>query len=172
MQSKLLSATTIFLLVFCTLGLPFKQWGCMWNDEFSYLSIGQNTQSIKEIGRFFVHGDVRQHFAENKTKAFSKNLDVFYRPLCSIFATLQYRTTGLNIYYYHLSNYAIHALNSALIFLLLSSVITTTPALLASLYFAFHPCIAYDLHHIDYFHIFVSVFFYASFGTVSYILFE
>lgn len=150
---------SIITIIFCTLGLPFTKWHCIYNDEFSYLSVGQNVHNVKDLGQFFINGDCRSAFAENKNREHWHHLDIFYRPICSIAATIQHWAFGLEPYGYHLSNMTLHGINSALLFTLVSSVTTQATGFLAALYFGFHPIIAGDMHHIDYFHIFLSLFF-------------
>lgn len=152
-------AFAIFLFIFITLGFPFSHWWFNGCDDFHGLYLGFRTKTWRELFYFFIDGHINQdsgpsngHY--NEPTAF---FSTYYRPLYCVYLTLQYWLFGTNAYRYFLCNVFFHAFNSALLFIIFSSLITYLPALLGSLFFAFHPQIAYRFGAIVNLHYYINV---------------
>jgi hypothetical protein len=134
---------SIFLLIFCILGLPFTQWG-FFMDDFG------NIYHAKHVGwngiwQFFVEGDAEKcRFASNQIRDEGFLCGV-YRPLSFIYYLVQYTFFGTNPYAYFLVCIALHAFASVLFFLLLRIITSYLDAFLAALFFGFHPSLRYWL---------------------------
>lgn len=133
-----ISAFLIFLIIFCTLGLPFTEWGFKTDDWGNvYHSIIKNWY---DFITFFVEGNSEKVYHPCNVppcqEAFFQGL---YRPMSFIYYYIQYCFFGTNPYGYFLVSVGFHALNAVLLFLLLLSIASTGQAFVAALFFGFHP---------------------------------
>ena len=102
----------------------------LWDDELLIV----HNPAIKHISNI-------PHFFTMHFFAGSFDESQFYRPLVSIFNTLQYSVTGLKPWSWHAVNFLLHALCSLLCFFLLKDVIELEekPAFFGAVLFAVHP---------------------------------
>jgi hypothetical protein len=128
---------TLFLLIFCILGLPFTQWGFKTDDWGNvYHSI---FKSWKDFWWYFSHNSEACCNPTAQPISDQAFLQGLYRPVSFIYYYLQYCIFGYAPYGFYLVTIGFHALNSVLLFNLLLNITTYTPATIAALLFGFHP---------------------------------
>ncbi len=128
----------LFLIVFCTLGLPFTQWGFKsddWGNVYHCI-----IRQWSDFFRFFTEGNIEKFCLPSNVmppdQAFFQGL---YRPLSFIYYYLQYGIFGTAPYGFLLVTTFFHACNAVLFFNLLKLKVTRVTAFLAAAYFGFHP---------------------------------
>ncbi len=160
MNKKILIAIALFIFIFCLMALPFSGWWFNGCDDFHGLYLGFRTKTWKELLWFFIDGHINQDIGptnghQNPPTTF---FNTYYRPLYCVYLTLQYWAFGIHGYLYYLCNVFFHALNTALLFYLLSLLCALLPALIGALFFAFHPQIGYRFGAIVNLHYYINVF--------------
>lgn len=159
-QKRFFIALFFFFLVIFLLGIPFTQWWFHGADDFHALWLAHKTKIWKQLLYFFYEGHTNQGQTGPSNFIVPAGrtgfLETFYRPLYHIFHTLQYWAFGTNGYPYFFISVTIHAVNTALLFLLFSLFVPLLPASIGSLMFAFHPQIAFRFGQLVNQHYYVS----------------
>lgn len=91
--------------------------------------------------------------------------EMTYRPVVTLTYFLDYSLSGLNPFGYHITNILLHALNSVLLYTLLTLIVqgsTVLPPLFAALLFAAHPVLTEAVNGISYREDLLTFFFYIS----------
>ncbi|MHA1696364.1 MAG: hypothetical protein ACTSUG_13940 [Candidatus Helarchaeota archaeon] len=155
-NKRLSLALLIFIVVFCFLGLPFKNW---WfaggQDDYTHIyNLGYKTKnwSWQKIStHFFNDGN---HPQEINSTSYKKQsfLTTCYRPFACILNTLFYRLFNTNTYCFHLANVFIHAINAIILFFIFLYFTSFLIAFLLSLLWAFHPILGYNFSNFVQFH--------------------
>lgn len=153
-------AIALFLLIICIMAIPFTNWWFNGCDDFHGLYLGFRTKTWNDLFWFFANGHINQDIGPtnshyNPTTTF---FSTYYRPLYCVYVTLQYWAFGTNAYWYYLCNVLFHALNTALLFYLLTLTSTPLASLFGALFFAFHPQIGYRFGAIVNLHYYINVF--------------
>jgi hypothetical protein len=142
----------LFLSLFCFLGLPFTHW---WfnGDDFSGLALGKNMQTWKTFWYHFVEGNVSKYFYPSHHPSYlqygaapSGNLhffNIYYRPIQCAYFALTHWLFSFNAYSYYLVSVFIHAINTTLLWNMLTWFTKRVPALFFALLFALHPQIGF-----------------------------
>jgi hypothetical protein len=127
----------IFILIFCTLGLPFLKWGFL-HDDFGAIWHVWNLK-INEIGTFFTEASSSAFFQPTNYQFPEQSfLVVLYRPLCNVFYFIQRLFFGSTPYGYFLVTIFFHALNTIFVFRLFTIFFEMRYAIFGALYFGFH----------------------------------
>ncbi|MFA5306200.1 MAG: hypothetical protein WC365_02010 [Candidatus Babeliales bacterium] len=133
-----LLSIVLFSIVFCTLGLPFTQWGFKsddWGNIYHCI-----IRQWSDFFRFFTEGNIEKFCLPCNVmppdQAFFQGL---YRPMSFIYYYLQYSIFGRAPYGFLLVTAFFHACNTVLFFNLLRLKVTISTAFLAAAYFGFHP---------------------------------
>ncbi len=128
----------IFLLIFCTLGLPFIHWGFKTDDWGNVYHA--TTRNWSDWFGFFTEGSSEKVYHQSNLppapEAFFQGL---YRPVSFIYYAIQHALFGFAPYGYFLVTIGLHALSTVMLFLLFLSFATTVQACIAALLFGFHP---------------------------------
>jgi len=138
LSSKKTLAITLFFIIFCILGLPYTKWGFSTDDWGNIYHCIIKTWS--DMLTFFTEGNMERFChpcnAPPAEQAFFCGL---YRPVSFLYYYIQYFFWGSNPYGYYLVTVGFHALNTALLFLIFSSITTLGWSFFCSLLFGFHP---------------------------------
>ncbi|MHA1696367.1 MAG: hypothetical protein ACTSUG_13955, partial [Candidatus Helarchaeota archaeon] len=150
----------LFLIIFISFAY-FKNWWFFGADDFHKLYLGYQTKSWKDLLYFFYEGHTNQGAGPSNFIHSTERTTFFgtlYRPFHCIFFALRYWLFGAWAYPYFLLNIFFHALNTVILFNIFLWFINYIPAFLLSLFFAFHPQIAYRFGAAVNFHYYVNVF--------------
>lgn len=157
----------IFVLVFGILGIPYTLW---WfnGDDFSGIAIAYHTKTFKELLHWFIDGNISRYLYPTNNPLYVPPgqpvhyllpcFGAYYRPLYCIYLTLLYWMFGVNAYPFYLANVFFHALNTVVLFNVFANIITCLPAVIAALFFAFHPQIGYRFGAIVNLHYYIDTF--------------
>ncbi|MFH0898466.1 MAG: hypothetical protein V1855_02725 [bacterium] len=160
-SKRLLISIILFFVIFCLLGIPFTHWWFYGADDFHALFLGYKTKGWKDLLYFFYEGHTNQGAGpSNFSQPIERTsfLSTYYRPFCLIFYAIEYWIYGLRGYFYHITAVFFHAANTVILFNIFLFFTASLPALLASLFFAFHPQIAYRFGAIVNLQYYVNVF--------------
>jgi hypothetical protein len=137
-HTKLILSIILFLLIFCTLGIPFTHWGFKTDDWGNvYHCIIKNWS---DLCAFFTEGNSEKVCIPcNVTPPDQAFFQGLYRPMSFVYYYLQYCIFGTAPYGFLLVSACFHALNAVAFFNLLSLCVTASTAFLAAAYFGFHP---------------------------------
>ncbi|MFH1254459.1 MAG: hypothetical protein V1646_03445 [bacterium] len=143
---KLLLSITIFLIIFCILGLPWTYWWFNGGDDFNAIFSIYKIKNLKDLFDAMLQGNTG--YLTNPTNFITQScqpnfIAVYFRPLHVLFLTIEYWLFGTNAYLYLLTNVFFHAINTVLLFNVFLWFTNYIPALVAALLFAFHPQIAF-----------------------------
>jgi len=137
-NKKTILALSIFIFTMLILAIPYKNWGFK-TDDFGNI-FHAKIHSIKEIPNFFTEGNMERfnHPSNSNTyqQAFFSGL---FRPMSFIYYYLQYLLFGDNPYGYFFVTIMFHALNTVLLFFILSLFAPLILSYTVALFFAFHP---------------------------------
>lgn len=127
----------IIILIILSMGafLPSLNGGFLWDDEF-LITHNPAIKSLKNIPQAF-----KRNFFHG---AFETQQITFYRPVVTVFNTLQYALFGLRPFWWRLTNLLLHAANIVLCFLFFTRVlrIRPYPAFLSLMVIAVHPIVS------------------------------
>lgn len=150
----------LFWFVFILLGAQYKKWWFIGgeDDYIDTYELGYKTKNWKlhELSYFFYDGHT-QPSLNNPNYKRTTFFTTSYRPLCCIGMALRHRFFGTNIYYYHLANVFLHAINTVILFNIFLWLISLFPAFLLAMIWAFHPLISWFFGNIVNFHYYVNV---------------
>ncbi len=119
--------TRALLLIVLTLSIysvMLSSWFKTMDDQFSIVS-NETIQDSAQWPQLFKEGYFRDHS--------------YYRPLVNVSYALEYKTFGLNPFYYNLDNVLIHILNVFLVWMLVAILIDIQVGFWVALLFAIHP---------------------------------
>ncbi|MCF7800139.1 glucosyltransferase domain-containing protein [Candidatus Babeliales bacterium] len=152
-------STFLFILVFALLGLPYTNWWLGGCDDAAGIFIGYKTKNWKDLFYFFYDGNTNPVPLASNYPIPTKGsfFSTYYRPLHCIYLTFQYWLFETNVYYYLLTNVFFHAINTILFFNIFLFFTSTFPAFLFSMFFAFHPQIAYRFGAIVNLHYYINI---------------
>lgn len=151
-HKKILISLLLFLFIFCFIGLPFSNW---WfnGDDFSGIALGKVMQTWKMFWRHFFEGNVNKYFYPSHHQQYTPYgetttypitfLSIYFRPIHCAYLAFSYWLFGFNAYAYYLANAFLHALNTTLLFNILSSFTHLSIALFFALLFSLHPQIGF-----------------------------
>ncbi len=142
---KWLISFGLFLMITCSLGLPFRKMNFFWDSYGDFL----HTMQAKQRGSFFKTifiDDVTVEencAADNQAHGVdrSKPLTLFgfmYRPLIYFYRLIQINLFGVNPYIFFLLHILLHACNVVMLFLLLATLLPLAPSTLLACFFAYN----------------------------------
>ncbi len=152
MNKKVIISFALFFFVFCFLGLPFSSW---WfnGDDFSCIALGKTMQSWQTLWSHFIEGNVNKYFYPSHHQFYTPYgaatihklnfLSVYFRPIHCAYFACAYWLFGLNAYAYYLVSVFLHALNTTILFNILTWFSGWPSALFFALLFALHPQIGF-----------------------------
>lgn len=142
--TRSLVALLLGMVVFCTLGVPFKKMNFYWDSYGNVLFASQCGSGIDFIKNVF-YKDIRfeeNHMADNeKVVDGNKPPSLFsfiYRPMAYVYFRMQYDVFGQRPYLFFLFLIFVHALNVMLLFWLLAEWVSIKSAVLGGLLFAYN----------------------------------
>lgn len=127
----------ILILVMTILGIPYIHWGFV-NDDFGNIS-HCFIKNYKNIIKYFYEGNMECLTFDSKTPWTQNFICGLYRPMSFIYYLPQAYLFKTYAYGYFLTTIMLHAINSTLIFYMLSQFANIFIAFLLASYFAFHP---------------------------------
>lgn len=131
-------ALTIFIAIVVILGIPFTKWGFKTDDWANILH--SKIDSFADLKNLFIEGNMESiNHPSGTAPDRGSFLQGLYRPLSFVYYYPQTLLFGTKAYGYFLTTVILHALNAGLFFLLLRYFFNLLPALLAALFFGFHP---------------------------------
>ncbi|MBD3231333.1 hypothetical protein GF322_01590 [Candidatus Dependentiae bacterium] len=127
----------IFSLILLFLGIPYTKW-YFKTDDFGNI-YHCFIKSYKDIIKFVYEGNI-EHASHACNDLHDQHfLGGLYRPMSFIYYLPQVFLFGTNAYGYFLITIILHALNSVLLFLIFTKIISPIFSFLFTMYFAFHP---------------------------------
>ena len=159
-NKTLIFSILLFCFVFIFLGVQYKKWWFIGgeDDYIDTYELGYKTKNWKwyKLSYFFYDGHTQPSLNNTNYKR-TTFFTTSYRPLCCIGMALRHRLFGTNIYYYHLANVFLHAINAVILFNIFLWLMTFLPALLLAIIWAFHPLISWFFGNIVNFHYYLNV---------------
>ncbi|MBU4269600.1 hypothetical protein KJ644_02335 [Candidatus Dependentiae bacterium] len=156
----LIISILLFCFVVILLGLPYKNWWFFGADDFHALFEGYKLKTFKDLFYCFLDGNIAKGAGPSnyiQPTGPSSFFTTFYRPLYLIYFGIQYWLFGSYAYPYFLLNIFFHAINAVILFNIFTYFIKIFPAILLSLFFAFHPQIAYRFGAIVNLHYYINL---------------
>lgn len=140
-SQRFIAIITLFILIFCILGLPFTQWGFL-HDDFGVILHSKINSWTELIKLFCEQGISSVYQPDNFITPDQSFFAVLYRPFVCIFYAIQMKFFGFLPYGYFLITMLFHAFNCVLLFnlfnALLNQYINQYIVFLATLFFGFH----------------------------------
>lgn len=131
-------ALSIFIAIVVVLGIPFTKWGFKTDDWANILH--SKIDSFADLKNLFIEGNMESiNHPSGTAPDRGSFLQGLYRPLSFVYYYPQMLLFGTKAYGYFLTTVILHALNAGLFFILLRYFFSLLPALLAALFFGFHP---------------------------------